>query len=69
VPQNQSGCYGEEKNLTPARSQTPAVQPVAHHYTNSGIPAVIKLFKLFKITIFLHVSYWILFPCILHPLW
>jgi hypothetical protein len=27
-PQNQSGCYGEEKNLTPARNQTLAIQLV-----------------------------------------
>jgi hypothetical protein len=29
VPQNQSGCCGEEKHLAPAWNPTPAAQPVA----------------------------------------
>jgi hypothetical protein len=27
-PQSRSGCFGEEKNLSPAGIRTPAVQPV-----------------------------------------
>jgi hypothetical protein len=34
VPQNRSGCYEGEKNLSPAGNRTPAVQPAAHHYTD-----------------------------------
>jgi hypothetical protein len=29
VPQSQSGCYAEKKNITPAGNLTLAVQPVA----------------------------------------
>jgi hypothetical protein len=28
----------EEKNLAPTRNQTPAIQPVAHHYADWAIP-------------------------------
>jgi hypothetical protein len=33
-PQSLFGRYGEEKNLAPARNLTPAVQPIACHYTD-----------------------------------
>jgi hypothetical protein len=39
-PQSQSGLLGGEKNLTPARNQTPAIHPVAHCYTSRAIPAL-----------------------------
>jgi hypothetical protein len=41
-PQSWSGCYGEEKNLTSARTQTPAIQPIACHYNNWANPALMK---------------------------
>jgi hypothetical protein len=31
-PQSRSGRFGEEQNLAPAGSPTPAVQPIAHRY-------------------------------------
>jgi hypothetical protein len=31
-PQDQIARYGEEKNLAPAKNQTPALQPIAHLY-------------------------------------
>jgi hypothetical protein len=34
-PQNRSGRYGLEKNLMPARSRIPAVQPAARLCTDS----------------------------------
>jgi hypothetical protein len=33
-----SGRYGEENNLAPTAKRTPAVQPVARHYTDGAIP-------------------------------
>jgi hypothetical protein len=39
--QCQSERYGEEKNLTPAGNQTPAVQLVASSYTDRAIPALV----------------------------
>jgi hypothetical protein len=33
-PQSQSGHHGEEKNLGPTGNRTPAVQPIARHYTD-----------------------------------
>jgi hypothetical protein len=40
-PQGQSGCYGEEKNLAPARNQMLAVQPITCLYTDSAITALV----------------------------
>jgi hypothetical protein len=35
--QSRSGCYGEEKNLDPARNGTPAIRLIAHCYTVSKL--------------------------------
>jgi hypothetical protein len=40
-PQTQSGCYGEEKNLAPAKNQTLAVQPITYLYTDSAITVLV----------------------------
>jgi hypothetical protein len=47
-PQSWSGCYGEEKNLAPARNRTLAVQPVARCYINWAIPAPQPMHENFK---------------------
>jgi hypothetical protein len=39
-PQTRSWRYGEDKNLTRAGNQTPAVQPVARRYTGWAIQAL-----------------------------
>jgi hypothetical protein len=40
---SRSVCYGEEKNLSPARNPSPAVQPVVHHYTKWAISAFVLI--------------------------
>jgi hypothetical protein len=41
-PQSRSGCYGEEKNLVPARNGTLTVQPVARYCTDWDIPTFVQ---------------------------